>query len=184
MSANIQSDSTGKIQYVLTQSDNSTCALACCAMAYCEYNQFCVNDPEAAMKRVSQQFPGAWTKKNGTTLSNAALILTSFGVKNSGVVEHSGKDKLVQALASNVKFGRPAILAVGWGGGGGHAVLCVEVRGTGENALFVIRDPWFGLQEVPAKQMPAYTPGCSLTVNCSKNDKSTGTFSRVMIFTT
>lgn len=184
MAANIQSDSTGKLHYMLTQDLNYSCAMACCAMAYTEYNQFCTNDPESAMRLLSKQFPGSLNKKSGTTMANASDVLTAAGVTNTGVVEKRGRQLLVEALTAHVKTARPAILAVSWQGGGGHAVLCVEVRGSGESAVFVIRDPWYGLQEVSAKLMTSYTPGCSLSVKCSSKDKlSVGNFTGLAIFT-
>lgn len=182
MPALTQADSRGIIHSVLIQDTDYTCLMACCAMAYQNSFQMSVTNSEAIMIQVSKKFPGAVNKETGGILPNAAQVLTELKVKNTGVSHFQNSTDLISELSSKVTYRTPAIMKVAWTGGGGHAVICVDVFAREGETIIVIIDPTYGLQEFTSKIIPTYIPNFSLPKK-RKGKTSSGTLSGYVILT-
>jgi hypothetical protein len=75
----------------------------------------------------------------------------------------------------------PAIVHIGWTGGGGHFVI---VKGSVAGNLLVL-DPYYELQEVPLATFPAYnpTPSAHRQAIDGHQTPGAGTFSRWIVTT-
>jgi len=154
MPAKFYTDSKGKSQYILTQEYATSCGPASVAMTEDSYKQMCMIDPEGRARQLSQKYPGKWTIGGGTAdMENLTDVLNAEEVKSYRAY-NVGAGAIYKYLAYYAKELTPVIVRIQWTKGG-HFVVCKQVYPDG-TAIFL--DPWYGLVEVPAASLPAYTP--------------------------
>jgi len=155
MGARFFTDSRGRLHYVLMQEYATSCGPACVAMVQSSYRMQCMVDGEGEARRLSQSYPGRWTLASGTTaMMNLSYVLNAEGVRAYGAtnVTPAGLHRYLAFYASERT---PAIVRVGWSGGGGHFVVVPYVDPDGR---VFFRDPWYGFHECAQSTLPAYSP--------------------------
>jgi len=143
------------MHYVLMQEYATSCGPACVAMVQSSYRMQCMVDGEGEARRLSQSYPGRWTLASGTTsMINLSYVLNAEGVRAYGAtnVTPAGLHRYLAFYASERT---PAIVRVGWSGGGGHFVVVPYVDPDGR---VFFRDPWYGFHECAQSTLPAYSP--------------------------
>ncbi len=155
MGARFFTDSRGRLHYVLMQEYATSCGPACVAMVQSSYRMQCMVDGEGEARRLSQRYPGRWTLASGTTaMMNLSYVLNAEGVRAYGAtnVTPAGLHRYLEFYASERT---PAIVRVGWSGGGGHFVVVPYVDPDGR---VFFRDPLYGFHECAQSTLPAYRP--------------------------
>ena len=154
MPALFATDSKGNQQYILKQEFNTSCGPASVAMAEDAYKQKCMLDPEGRARQLSQKYPGKWTITGGTSdMENLTDVLNAEEVKSYRAT-FVGPGSVYQYLAAYAKELTPVVVRIQWTKGG-HFVVCKQIYPDG---TIVFLDPWYGLVEVAAASLPAYTP--------------------------
>lgn len=149
-------DSKGRSHYVLEQEYALSCGPACVAMVEGFYKLKCMIDPEGRARQISQQYPGNFTLKEGTTDVNLYDVLNAEGVRTYPLMELS-QEEIFDHLAYHVSERTPAIAHIRWSGGGGHFAVCRKVDS--DNTVIFL-DPRYGVVEVNKKDFPKYrSPG-------------------------
>jgi hypothetical protein len=64
----------------------------------------------------------------------------------------SSRTKAVDMMEQFVKAGTDVPIRVAWSGGGAHALLVTDVRGSGNNREFLVTDPWNGQTDWVSRQ--------------------------------
>lgn len=64
----------------------------------------------------------------------------------------TSRTKAVDMMELFVKSGTDIPIGVSWNGGGGHALLVTDVRGSGSNREFLVTDPWNGRTDWVSRQ--------------------------------
>ncbi|MGE5239561.1 MAG: hypothetical protein ACM3ON_12245 [Chloroflexota bacterium] len=144
-------DSKQRYHQVCIQSYNTSCGMACVAMTERIYKHLARSD-ETKARRLSQQYPGAWSEMNGSWPWNWRSVLNAEGVQTYKET-YVGYSSVYSYLKFYAKFATPVIVGVQWYGGGGHAVLCAI---SDPDDIFVFFDPWYGLIEVAGTRFPYY----------------------------
>lgn len=144
-------DSKGNSWKVLIQEKLDSCGPAAATMV--ESLAFGRPASEKRVRAISGLYPGGWspTESAGTVARNLVAILEgSFGLT---ATLHHASGAEVERLMRGMQKNRPAIVRIGWKGGGGHFVVCPRRYANGST---VFLDPVYGLVEIPKKDLPAY----------------------------
>ena len=85
---------------------------------------------------------GVWSEKtlNDITSSSTGRVYDRHEVGNTAAARATACDNMAEQLKKGVDIP----IEVAWNGGGAHAMLFSDVRGTGSNQEFLLTDPWNG----------------------------------------
>ncbi len=143
----------------MMQEKSMSCGPACVAMTKVYYTSSITANLEVEVRRISQNYPGAFTEIGGTSLKNLVSVLRAEGVKTYDAI-HVGR--IWDYLYTYAKDNTPVIVHIQWPGtvaapGGAHVCVCIYVYKTEQKCIFL--DPWYGLVELAGSQLPSYTVG-------------------------
>lgn len=90
-----------------------------------------------------------WT----STLNNSVSPTTNRNYEERVIADNQqSRTNAVEMLEVFVKSGTDVPIRVAWNGGGAHALLVTDVRGTGDNRQFLVTDPWNGRTDWVSRQ--------------------------------
>ncbi|MHC4892080.1 MAG: cysteine peptidase family C39 domain-containing protein [Planctomycetota bacterium] len=152
-------DSKNRWYELFTQQENDSCGPACVAMAYHYVTDKTIG--EDWMRDISQKYPDAWDPGQGTGMDNLVGVLRDQKVSCSEVL-NPGADNLATFLRFHVAANKrtPAIVHIRWRQGGGHFAVVPRVDDDGR---VIFLDPWYGLLEIDAHNLPQYFGSGSLS---------------------
>ena len=137
--------------HVLMQEKFDSCGPAAVAMV--ESLHFHKPYSEARIRYISDLYPGGWsaTGHAGTQVRNLVYVLQGSAGLNATLHHPHGKGAAF--LLRNIHKSRPAIVRVAWNPVRGHFIVCPRMYDDGTT---VFLDPWYGLVELRAKELPSY----------------------------
>lgn len=154
--ANFYTDSHGEHWGVMMQQRQTSCGLACAAMAEVYIKSQVQANMEAVFRDLSQRFPENFKEDyEGASMDNIVDVLRNRGIHCYDNHDY-GSGGVWPYLYAYAKETSPVITYISWGKGlGAHATLCVCVYQSDQKCVFL--DPAYGLVELTGSQLPAYT---------------------------
>lgn len=162
-----ETDSQGGVHNIFRQEHNVSCGVCCCIMILRLVLGRKVDGEGPIIALVDQQERALWNMMGRTGRdswdSSAALVTSLTQVLSKLKVQQAYTVKTGSAahVCKQASPSRPALLTIRWSSGGEHATLCLGQKGL-NNLVFL--DPFYGVVELYATDLPKYPHGGTLGV--------------------